>query len=190
MMSERYKTKEKEKGYFVTFTITEWEKILLDDDFKIIVTDAIRHCQQNRGLLLYAYCIMPNHVHLIVRSEGNESVSQILRDLKKHTSKEIVSRLQASLSPESKRMLAVFKAAGDKLKRIKGFKVWIDGNRPVVLFSNKFIWQKLQYIHENPVGAGLASGPLDYKFSSARNYAEMEGVLDVHFIDPPVRTYR
>lgn len=190
MMSEKYKTTEKDKGYFVTFTVTEWEKVLLDDDFKIIVTDAIRHCQLNRDLLLYAYCIMPNHVHLIVQSDGKESVSEILRDLKKHTSKEIVKKLQSSSTPENKRILSVFKAAGEKLKRIKGYKVWIDGNRPVVLFSNKFIWQKLQYIHDNPVSAGLASGQLDYKFCSARNYAEMKGVLDVHLIDPPVITYR
>jgi putative transposase len=57
-MSEKYKTSEKEKAYFITFTITEWENVFYNDSGKTIIIDAIKHYQQHRGLIIYAYCIM------------------------------------------------------------------------------------------------------------------------------------
>ncbi|OQA01768.1 MAG: Transposase IS200 like protein [Bacteroidetes bacterium ADurb.Bin408] len=154
-MSEKYKTAEKDKAYFVTFTIVEWLKVLQEDPYKMIILNALKFYQQKRGLLIYAYCIMSNHVHLIVQSNGLESVSEVLRDLKKYTSKEISKKTEADNSAFSKNAMTVFRKEGERLKRIKNYKVWQDGNRPMVLYSNKFIWQKLNYIHNNPVEAGL-----------------------------------
>lgn len=187
-MSEKYKTAEKEKAYFVTFTIIEWVKVLQSDSSKNIIIDSIKYYQQKRGLVLYAYCIMPNHVHLIAKSEGNGILSEILRDLKKFTSRIISQKLELEKSIESEKALMIFKNAGAKLTRIKNYKVWKDGNRPMVLYSNKFIWQKLNYIHNNPVEAGLVENAEDYLFSSARNYAELEAVLDVELISVEMKT--
>jgi putative transposase len=176
-MSEIYKTPEKEKAYFVTFTIVEWIKVLQDVEYKMILVNAIKFYQQNRGLLVYAYCIMPNHIHMIIQSNGEETVSEVLRDLKKFTSKEIIKKLQTGGKNES--ILSEFRKAGEKLKRIKNYKVWQDGNQAKVLYSNKFIWQKLNYIHNNPVKAGLAERPEEYMFSSVRNYMDLDGFIDV-----------
>ena len=189
-MSEKYKTAEKDKAYFVTFTIVEWLKVLQEDSFKMIVINALKFYQQNRGLLVYAYCIMPNHVHMIVQSNGTESVSEVLRDLKKYTSKEISKKLDADNSAFAKNALNVFRKEGERLKRIKKYKVWQDGNRPMVLFTNKFIWQKLNYIHNNAVEAGLVIKPEDYMYSSARNYADLNSVLDIELISRELITVK
>lgn len=179
-MSEIYKTPEKEKAYFVTFTIVEWINVLQDVEYKMIIVNAIRFYQQNRGLLVYAYCIMHNHVHLIIQSNGEETVSEVLRDLKKFTSKEIIKKLQTEGKNEA--ILSEFRKAGEKLKRIKNYKVWQDGNHAKVLYNNKFIWQKLNYIHNNPVKVGLAERPEEYMFCSVRNYMDLDGVIDVILI--------
>lgn len=187
-MSEKYKTNETEKAYFVTFTIVEWIKVLQHDEYKMIIANAIKFYQEKDRIVLFAYCIMPNHVHLIAQSDGKELLSAVLRDLKKYTSRKITKKLENENSIESVEALKIFEDTGRRLKRITKYKVWQDGNRPVVLYSNKFIWQKLEYIHNNPVEYGIVKNPEDYLFSSARNYADMESVLDVELLTREIKT--
>lgn len=84
-MSDKYKIFEGDEAYFVTFTIIDWIKVLEDDNYKMIVIDSIKYCQLNKGLHVFGYCIMPNHVHMIIQSTGKFTVSDILRDMKTHT---------------------------------------------------------------------------------------------------------
>lgn len=161
-----------------------------DESSKMIIVDAIKFYQQHRGLIIYAYCIMPNHVHLMAQSNGNETLSAVLRDLKKYTSKAMIKKLEKENNVEANKALTIFKEAGEKLKRIKNYKVWQDGNRPMVLYTNKFIWQKINYIHNNAVEAGLVSIPEDYMFSSARNYAELNSLLEVDLISRELITVK
>jgi len=181
-MSEKYKTSEPDRAYFVTFTIVEWLNVLADDEGKMIIINSLKHYQQSRGLTLYAYCIMPNHVHLIAQSNGKEFLSAVLRDLKKQTSKEIAGQLKNRDDNESKIAIEIFANEGRRLKRISKYKVWQDGNHPILLYSNKFIQQKLDYIHSNPVKAGLVVNPEDYLYSSARNYAGLEALIDIELL--------
>ena len=76
------------------------------------------------------------------------------------------------------------------LRRSQNYKVWQDGNHAVEVFSNKFLYEKLDYIHQNPVQDMIVSNAEDYLFSSARNYAGLDFLIDVITIDPKVRTYR
>lgn len=187
-MSEKHKAPEKEVPYFLTFTIVEWLDVLADDDFKMIVIDAVKFYQENGGLVVFAYCIMPNHVHMIAQAESEKYVSEILRDIKKYSSRKIAGRLQAEDTSRNMYFLSRFQDAGSKLKRITNLKVWQDGNRPLALYTNKFLWQKLDYIHNNPVVKGLVANAEDYFFSSARNYVGLESVLDVELIGTRTRT--
>lgn len=178
-MSDRYKILKGDAAYFVTFTITDWIKVLADDSYKMIVVDSIRYCQMHKGLMVYGYCIMPNHVHMIMQATGERSVSDILRDLKTFTSKAIIRKLESEKPAGYDIILARFKEAGQQLKRIERYKVWKDGNHAECLYSNGFIKQKLNYIHNNPVKAGLCSEPWEYIFSSATNYSENDSLLEV-----------
>ena len=76
-------------------------------------------------------------------------------------------------------MLAYFKEACTHLKRKQNYKIWQDGYHAEVLYSNTFIKQKLNYIHNNPVKDKIVQYPEDYIFSSARNYAGLESELEV-----------
>ena len=62
-------------------------------------------------------------------------------------------------------------------------------NHAVVIYSPEFAKEKLEYLHNNPVRAGLVRKPEDYIYSSATNYAEMESVLEVILLDLKWETY-
>ena len=178
-MSDKYKILKGDEAYFVTFTIIDWIKVLEDDSFKMILIDSISYCQLNKGLQVYAYCIMPNHVHMIVQAVDEESISGILRDMKTHTAKAIIKKLEVEKPVGYEEVLAKFEAAGKALKRIKKYKVWQDGNHAKLLYGNRFIIEKLNYIHNNPVEYGLCKVPWSYKFSSANNYAGKPSLINV-----------
>ncbi len=181
-MSDKYKIFDGHDAYFVTFTIVKWIKVLDDDNYKRIVLDAIRYYQKYKNLIVYGYCIMPNHVHMIIQAGGKFTVSEIMRDIKKFTSRTIVSKLEQEKPDGYLDMLKQFRETGWGLKRIKTNKVWQDGNRAKLLYSNKFLTEKLSYIHSNPVKKGMCSDPWDYTFSSATNYAEMESLIEVELL--------
>ena len=179
-MSDKYKIfKGQDESYFVTFTIIDWLEVLTDESFKLIIIDSIKYCQKEKGLIVYAYCIMPNHVHMMILASGRSSISDILRDLKKFTAKAIISKLQLINNDTANEFLKKFEEAGKNLKRIKKYKVLQDGNQAKLLYSNKFIWEKLKYIHNNPVKKGLYDEEENYKFSSATNYAGLESLLNI-----------
>lgn len=178
-MSDKYKIFKGDDAYFVTFTIIDWIKVLEDDNYKMIIIDSIKYCQLNKRLQIFAYCIMPNHVYMIVQAVGEESVSGILRDMKTHTAKAIAKKLEEEKPEGYEEILAKFIAAGKPLKRIKKYKVCQDSNHAKLLYGNRFIIEKLNYIHNNPVEYGLCKVPWEYKFSSATNYADKPSLLNV-----------
>ena len=83
----------------------------------------------------------------------------------------------------------VFQAKAEAIKRNKFVKVWLDGFHPEIIFSNKFFFQKLNYIHNNPVVAGLVSVQEEYNYSSARNYAGLYAPLEIIFESMELRAY-
>ncbi|MBK7172343.1 MAG: transposase [Bacteroidales bacterium] len=181
-MSDKYKIFDGDEAYFVTFTIVDWIKVLADDSYKLLIIDAIKFYQTNKGLVVYGYCIMPNHVHMIIQAVGKFSISEILRDLKKFTARAIVNKLEQDKPEGYMDVLSQFSEAGKPLKRITNYKVWQDGNMAKLLYSNKFLMEKLSYIHNNPVEYGLCSTPWEYKFSSASNYADKDSLIKVELL--------
>ncbi|MCX2742675.1 transposase [Mangrovivirga sp. M17] len=182
-MSEKYKFSDPKGIYFVTCTVVHWIDLFTQKHFRYIVIDSLKHCQENKGLIIYSWCIMPSHIHLIGSTEGIE-LSAILRDFKKYVSKKIIKELDIINESRKEWLLRAFKNAGSRLKRIKNYKVWQDGNHPVLLETNKFINQKLAYIHNNPVEAEIVDEPEEYLYSSARDYCgNKKGLLKVTIIE-------
>jgi len=163
----------------MTLTVTGWVDVFTRKNHRMVVVDSLAYCQKEKGLELFAWCLMSNHLHLIGRAEGQVTLPEIIRDFKKHTAKTILK--QIAEEPESRRewMLKHFADRTNELKRISNFKFWQDGFRPMELNGNRFIAQKVNYIHQNPVEAYLVEHPEHWMFSSARNYADLDGLLDV-----------
>lgn len=181
-MSEKYKFNDPDGLYFITMGIVYWIDLFTRPAFKHLLVDSLRHCQQHKGLVIHAWCLMPSHLHAIVSRRGEALLSEIMRDFKKYTSKQIVATLPQINESRREWLLRAFARAGQPLKRVQGYKVWQDGNHPVELFSNKFVNQKLHYIHRNPVVAEIVDEPEDYRYSSARDYAGQPGLLTVELL--------
>ncbi|MEQ9289366.1 MAG: transposase [Cyclobacteriaceae bacterium] len=179
-MSEKYKFRDPEGLYFVTCTVVHWIDLFTRNEFKHVILDSLKYCQKEKGLVVHAWCLMPSHLHMIVSSKSN--LSGIFRDFKKYTSKRIVKELEITNESRKVWLMRAFEKSGEKLKRIKNHKVWQDGNHPIQLESNKFIDQKLDYIHNNPVEDEIVDEPEFYLYSSARDYSGKKGILDVKLL--------
>jgi len=166
--------------YYVTDTVVDWVDIFTRPVYKLIILESLIYCQKNKGLKIYAWCLMSNHLHAIVGSTGENRVSDIWRDFKKFTSKEIIQTLLVE-NTESRRewMLNRFEYAGKNDKKIKNYRFWQEGNDAQEIYLNDYFDQKLNYIHENPVKAELVNSAKDYRYSSAVDYAGGKVLLEV-----------
>jgi REP element-mobilizing transposase RayT len=169
--------------FFVTDTVVDWVDIFTRPIYRHIIIESLQYCQKEKGLIIYAWVIMTNHMHMIVGSSGDNKVSDILRDFKKFTSKEIIRTLLVE-STESRRdwMLNRFEYAGKNDKKITNYRFWQEGNDAQEIFLNDYFNQKLNYIHDNPVKAEIVNRAEDYKYSSAIDWAGGKGLLDVTLV--------
>lgn len=176
-MSSKYKIRNPKGSYFLTMTIVGWIDLFSRQIYRDILLESLRHCQAHKGLLLYAYVVMTNHVHLVAATEEGSSLMETIRSLKKHTAKKMLEAIRQE--PESRRewLLALF---GDYGKRVKqAHQIWQHENHPIEVWSDRVIARKIAYIHLNPVRAGLVAVPEHWIYSSASNYANGTGVLEV-----------
>lgn len=160
-MSRRYKFHNPDGVYFITLTVEEWTDVFTRNEYKNILIDNLKYCQQNKGLEIFAWCIMTNHLHLIVRAQEGFLLQDILRDFKKFTSKALMQAIKENIQESRKEMLL------RQFITLEGIRFWQKDNKPIELWSNGVIEQKLQYIHQNPVEEGIVFRAEDYMYSSA-----------------------
>jgi REP element-mobilizing transposase RayT len=187
-MPTGYQIKEQDKLYYLTLQVIEWVDIFSRQKYRDIILENLAYCQKNKGLEIFAYVIMTNHIHLITRNE-NGQLSNTLRDFKSYTSKVILKEINSPGESRKEWMLKLFKEAAYKHNRNSEYQFWTHENHAEILFSNKFIEQKLDYLHNNPVRAGIVNEPQEYKYSSAVDYAGGKGLLDVVLIQRQWKTF-
>ena len=181
-MSEKYKFNDPAGMYFVTSTIVGWVDLFTRWELKHVILDSLRYCQKEKGLVIHAWCLMPSHLHMII-SSIDEGLPSIMRDFKRHTNKELIKTISHINESRREWMLDMFSEVADGLQRVRKYKVWQDGNHPELLVSSKFIEQKLDYVHNNPVADEIVDEPEGYSYSSARDYyTKKKGYLDVELI--------
>lgn len=182
-MSEKYKFRNPDGIYSITTTVIHWIDLFTRKEYAYEVIDSLNHSIKNKGLIVHAWCIMPSHLHAIIRRKAEYDLSSIMRDFKRHTSKKITRLIKSSTESRKKWLLRAFEQEAKKLKRVKDYKVWQDGNHPVELDANQMIEQRLEYLHQNPVEAGYVAKPEDWLWNSAGDYAGIKGLIDVSLIN-------
>jgi REP element-mobilizing transposase RayT len=179
MSGDRYFISDQNAAHFVTFTVVDWVDVFTRLVYKQIITDNLNYCIENRGLEVWAWCLMSNHLHAVLRAKEGNELSAIIRDYKKFTSKKIVETIQSE--PESRRewMLYRFERARKMDKRITNYKFWQESNHPICLDPHTPHISKIDYIHNNPVRAGIVENAADYLYSSARDYCGKKGLVKI-----------
>jgi len=181
-------TMKSDKSYFLTMTIVDWIDLFTRVNHKMLLIDSLKFCQENKGLNIFGWCLMPSHLHLIANTKMGFELKDVIRDFKRYTCNNLIE--QIINEPESRRewLIDKFKFAAKTHPKNTNYKIWQDGSHPVELFTEKFTWQKLNYIHRNPVVDKIVVKEEDYLFSSARNYYNLSSLLHVDCLTPPVIT--
>jgi REP element-mobilizing transposase RayT len=129
----------------------------------------------------YWRVIMSNHIHIVGQIGGALGMSGFLRDFKKYTSKRILETIEEI--PESRRewLLDKFSCEARRTRRATNYKLWKDDNHAIYM-RDIDIMNKVDYIHNNPVNAGLVAEPVHYLYSSGIDYADGKGMVNVQVI--------
>ena len=184
-MKEGFVIRDQEKIHFITCTVVDWIDIFTRKIYRDIVIDCFKYCIQNKGMIVYGYVIMSNHIHIILQSKDAQ-LSNLLRDFKKFIAKNILEAIQQN--PESRKewMLERFAKATETHTRNKNYQFWQQGNHAEEIYTLPFLWDKLNYILLNPVRAGLVDKAQDFIYSSASNYVNGKGLIEIELAEIPI----
>ncbi|MFE7086512.1 transposase [Sphingobacterium spiritivorum] len=182
-MSTKYKIRNQSLQYFVSFATVYWVDLFTRNEYRKILLDSLAYCQKEKGLEIYAWCIMTSHVHLIIGTTGNK-MEDILRDFKSYTSRMLRKEITENFQESRKEwLLWLMERAGKKNRNNKDFQLWQQNNHPIELWDNYMKDQKLEYLHQNPVASGFVSSAENYIYSSARDYVGEKGLLEIKLLE-------
>ncbi len=173
MARTRYRIVERGRPHFLTFTVNNWLPVFTRPPTVQILFDSMAFLQRQGRWTLHGYVVLENHLHLIARAED---LSREIQSFKSYTAHELVAFLQKHRVTRLLRQLAFHKLPHLKDRE---HQVWQQGSHPVLIQNDAMMRQKLEYIHYNPVKRGYVDEPEHWRYSSARNYADQDGLLAV-----------
>jgi REP element-mobilizing transposase RayT len=173
MPRSRYRFVGDDAPYFMTMTVNHWLPVFTRPLTVEILLDSWRWLAEHAELRLHGFVILENHLHLVAYAPN---LSDVTRRFKSHTARQIIDALQATHARRLLDLLALFKR---RHKQDSTYQFWEEGSHPQRIESDVVMRQKLEYIHNNPVKRGYVDAPEHWRWSSARNYAGLEGVIEV-----------
>jgi len=176
-MRTRYKITDAGHIYFITCTIVEWIPVFTRKAYIDILINPLTFCRRNKGLKIFAYAILDNHLHLVI---SGDNLSNTIKDFKRHTAREIINLAQKE---EKSWLLNQFKFYKQKHKTDSDYQVWQEGFHPRQIISEDMVRQKIEYIHHNPVKIGVVEKAEDWLYSSARNYLGFDAVMEIDALE-------
>jgi len=172
MGRSRYVITQPEQPHFVTMTVLHWIPVFTRTQTVEIVLDSLRYLMKE-GLQIYAYVILENHLHLIVQSQ---QLDKDIARFKSFTAKCLIRYLDENNIKKILEQLAFYKKAH---KHDRTYQFWQEGVHPELIQSESMMRQKVEYIHQNPVKRGYVDKAEHWRYSSARDYAGVDGLLEV-----------
>ena len=181
-MSRKYKFSDNDKLYFISFSVLNWIDLFIREEYKKVIIDSWKYCQKEKDLEIYGWCIMTSHIHMIIGSQGRE-LDKIVGEMKSFTSRSL-RKLLENHSTESRKewIIWMMQRAGLKNENNNDWQLWNQNNQPIELYNSEIFYQKLNYIHYNPVEAGFVEKEEDWIYSSARDFAGEKGLIELSYI--------
>lgn len=179
MIRERFY--ENPAAYFITFNVVDWVDLFIRPVYKQIVVHSLNHFIEHKGLSVFAWSLMTNHLHLLVQARGGYSMGEIENEYKSFTTQKILEDL--SVEPDIRRqwILERFELCSNTMGSLKKFQLWQNSSNPVYidLKKTRTLIEYIQYVHDNPVRDRVVTAAEDYLYSSARDYAGMRGLVNI-----------
>jgi len=173
MTRSRYRIYDSQSPHFLTCTVVDWLPLFSRPAIVDILYASWRFLQANERLIIYAYVIMENHLHLVAAAAD---LAKEIGDFKSFTARQIIDHLKDNGGQTALQQLAHSRAV-HKLDR--DYQVWQEGSHPQEILDEAMMRQKVTYIHNNPVKRGYVDDPVHWRYSSARNYAGLPGLVEV-----------
>ena len=180
-MSRKYKFHDNDKLYFISYATVNWIDVFIREEYNQIIIDSWKHCHGKRELEIYGWCIMTSHVHMIIGSR-KDKLEDIVRDMKKHTSSELKTVIKNNAQESRKEWIIwMMERGGKKNGNNKDWQFWQQHNKPLEIKSQEMFDEKFAYMHQNPVQAGFVTKEEDWKYSSARDFCGMKGLVELSY---------
>jgi REP element-mobilizing transposase RayT len=169
----RYKVYDRKEPHFVTFTILNWLPVFTRKESVDVVIDTLKYLRKSDKLKIYAYVFLENHLHMVLKSSD---LVLSVQKFKSYTAKEIISLLKKA---GASKLLEQFLFNKKSHKNQSRYQIWEEGYAPKMILGEEMMRNKIEYIHQNPVKRGFVDEPWHWRYSSARNYQGMDGLIDV-----------
>ncbi|BAP54786.1 hypothetical protein THII_0489 [Thioploca ingrica] len=173
MGRSRYTIYEDQLPHFLTDTVLNWIPLFIHPGSVQIILDCWSYLQTHHQLRLYGYVVLENHLHWIAQAED---LPKEVHRFKAYTAKQLIQYLKANRVDRILHPLH-FNKKNHKIDR--DYQVWEEGSHPQLLQNEEMLRQKLTYLHNNPVKRGYVDQPEHWRYSSARNYVGLPGLLPV-----------
>ncbi len=173
MSRSRYKFYDDAYPHFMTCSIVAWLPVFSQPAFVEIVFNSWRFLQKSRDIDILAYVILENHLHWI--AVGPE-LGRRAGEFKSFTAKMIIEEMEKRSYLTMLQELKFYKL---RHKVDQTYQFWQEGSHPQLIDNDEMMWQKIEYIHNNPLKRGYVNDPVHWRYSSARNYAGLPGLIDV-----------
>lgn len=174
-MGFAYKITDQQGLHFITATVVQWIDVFTRSIYADMIIDSLKFCQREKGLQIYGWVIMSNHLHMICSCKEGFELSDALRDFKKFTATDIVKAIENNKLESRKSWLLWL------LRQKENIQFWQPGNHPEEIRTATFFKQKLNYIHQNPVRAGIVDREEDYRYSSAGDFYNRKGMIELSY---------
>jgi len=157
----------------MTCTILYWLPIFTNKDSVQIIIDSLTHLQKSDNLIIFSYVILENHLHLVAQSDD---IAKTMQKFKSYTAYELLELLQKNNAQTLLQQLSFHKKAH---RTESTYQIWEEGFHPKLIQSDSMMKEKIEYIHHNPVKRGYIEEAEHWRYSSAKDYAGIDGILKV-----------
>jgi len=173
MGRSRYRFGAPDAPHFLTSSIVNWRPLFSRPAMAQIILDSFAWLQRNDGMKLHGYVIMEDHIHWMA---SHDNLPRAVQRFKSFTARSVIDHLQENGPARLLREMAF----GKKAHKTQGaYQVWQEGAHPQQLASLEMANQKLDYMHHNPVRRGYVDEPVHWRYSSARDYQDLPGLLPI-----------
>jgi len=173
MSRNSYKTYDDHHPYYITSSLKFGLPVFSVPLAAKVILDNIVYMRKNKGLRVTAFVIMENHFHAII--QGENLAIKIAR-FKSYSARKIIDLFKEQ---HRTRWLKRLKAVKQEYKTDREYQLWQEGFHPKQIIGDHMMAQKIEYIHQNPVKRGYVDKAEHWRYSSARNYAGIEGLIPI-----------
>ena len=181
MWHDEIENEGKQTCFFITINTVDWVDIFIRPVYKQVIVHTLNHFIEHKGLVVYAWCLMSNHLHLLIKPEEGSSVADIEKEYKNFTTEKILEAIDTEPQLRKSWMMERFEHFGNIFNGSKKYHVWQTCSNPIFLDMKKtdILLEHFDHIHQNPVRDRVVDTAAEYLYSSARDYTGMKGLVHV-----------